>query len=433
MSTLENLTASTTLQHRPSHAPLNQQLWGQAPSARYEQLAKPFRPIFDEIKKELQQREQKHILPIAQLEWLKEAGFTRLRLAEKDGGLNVTLPELFSLLIELAQADANLPQILRIHFGFTEDVVLSQDQAFKTLWTQRIKQGETIGSAWSEGGNASIEQFSTQLTLKDHQLILNGKKFYTTGCLYADWLHVGVTDLSGESATALIPRHAQGVEILDDWNGFGQVLTASGTAIFTNVVLQPHDLRSGDSQFKYSTAFYQLIQLAIITGLLRSATYELSNLVQQRSRNYSHANSTHVRHDPQILAIVGKIRSIAYTATTLVEKSAQALQRAHDAVNSTFNHHDENFEADQHAIAELEVAQAQSIITDLGLHASSLLFDALGASATDKNLALDRYWRNIRTLSSHNPRIFKDRIIGDFSVNGTLPPEQWRIGQTSSR
>ena len=75
-------------------------------------------------------------------------------------------------------------------------------------------------------------------------------------------------------------------------------------------------------------------------------------------------------------------------------------------------------------------AQAQTVVSDLVLQSSTILFDALGASATKKPSGLDRHWRNARTLSSHNPRIYKDRIVGDFAVNGTPPPYQWRIGQS---
>ena len=53
----------------------------------------------------------------------------------------------------------------------------------------------------------------------------------------------------------------------------------------------------------------------------------------------------------------------------------------------------------------------------------------IAASATFRSAARDRFWRNARTLSSHNPRIYKNRIVGDYAVNGTTPPYQWRIGQ----
>jgi alkylation response protein AidB-like acyl-CoA dehydrogenase len=57
---------------------------------------------------------------------------------------------------------------------------------------------------------------------KNGTVVLNGKKYYTTGSL-ADWVDVRITDLEGHSACILIPRDATGVTIIDDWNGFGQV------------------------------------------------------------------------------------------------------------------------------------------------------------------------------------------------------------------
>ena len=84
-----------------------------------------------------------------------------------------------------------------------------------------------------------------------------------------------------------------------------------------------------DDRFKYSAAYYQLVQLAIITGLGRAATYDVSQAVAKRTRNYTHANSQFVKQDPQILQVVGQIRGAAYSAGAIVEKVAQSLQRAY--------------------------------------------------------------------------------------------------------
>ena len=72
--------------------------------------------------------------------------------------------------------------------------------------------------------------------------------------------------------------------------------------------------------------------------------------------------------------------------------------------------------------------QTVTVVSDLVLEATTIIFDALGASSTAKNLGLDRYWRNARTIATHNPRVYRDRIVGDFAVNGTPPPGQYRIG-----
>lgn len=78
--------------------------------------------------------------------------------------------------------------------------------------------------------------------------------------------------------------------------------------------------------------------------------------------------------------------------------------------------------------AELQVWQAQETVFPMTLEATTLLFDALGGTATLRRAALDRFWRNIRTIACHNPRVFRTRVVGDFAVNNTPPPEQWRVG-----
>ena len=123
-----------------------------------------------------------------------------------------------------------------------------------------------------------------------------------------------------------------------------------------------------------------------------------------------------------LITLPGSLRESLYRIKG--QRRFQALERAHQA------HLNDDEHALSHAvnIAELEVAQSQTIVSDLIIKASGDLFDALSASATLKPLGLDRFWRNARTLSSHNPRIYKSRIVGDFAVNGTPPPAQWRIG-----
>ena len=396
--------------------------WGSPPSANYEQLAERFRPLFAKIRAGAIARELQREPPLEEIEWLKQSGFTALRLPISAGGSGATLPELFTLLIELGEADSNLVQSLRGHFGFVENV-LSRDATFQQPWFPRIARGEIVGPAWSETGEARQSVFSTQIQRSGDRWRLDGKKFYTTGSLYSDWINIGLTDEQQKGVSVTVSRSAPGVTVLDDWNGFGQTLTASGTAIFENVEIQHTDI-SDDAHFGYAPAFYQLIHLATLAGIGRAQSGEVAALVAARTRTYSNGNAARAADDAQILQVVGRLRSAAYTSGAIAQHAAQALERAFAAQQQG----DEQQKNHSVALAELEVSQSLNVVTDLLLNASSTLFDALGASATLKPLALDRFWRNARTLSSHNPRIYKDRIVGDFAVNGTLPPEQWRIG-----
>lgn len=398
--------------------------WGAVPSARYEALAARFRPIFAQIREGAVERELERRLPLQELQWLKEAGFTTLRVPKEYGGAGASLPELFNLLIELAEADSNLVQSLRGHFGFGENLLNSRDPEYKGVWLERLGRGETVSPASGEVGNAKQLEFGTRLSLHGGHWQLSGSKFYTTGALYADWVDVSANNPDEQRVSVTVRTNDPGVEIIDDWNGFGQTLTASGTAHFREVPVDPLNVILAENRFRYSPAFFQSVHTATLTGIGRALAEETAGHVARRTRSFSSGNAPRVAHDPQVLQVVGNLRSAAYAAGAIAAQNFQALERAHQA------HLSDDELALSHAvnIAELEVAQSQTIVSDLIIKASGDLFDALSASATLKPLGLDRFWRNARTLSSHNPRIYKSRIVGDFAVNGTPPPAQWRIG-----
>ncbi|MGY2047881.1 acyl-CoA dehydrogenase family protein [Methylobacterium sp. JK268] len=399
--------------------------WGAGPSTRYEDLAERFRPVFRRIRDTAAARDRERRLPQEEIAWLREAGFTMLRLSRAQNGHDATLPEVFNLLLELSAADSNVTNALRAHFGFTEDALNARSPAWREAWIARIARGETVGSGVSEAGSAKVGSFETVLRRDGAGWRLNGTKYYTTGSLFADWIHLAAQDEAGEPVGAAVPRRAEGVEVLDDWDGFGQALTASGTVRFTDVALAPDLVNPDPGRFRYAMAFFQLVHLATLAGIARAAAEDVARLVGERSRIYSHGNAARVGDDPQILQVVGRVRGAAYAAGAVALRNAEALQRVYDLDQAGDA---EGAEA-AGTIADIEVNQSVTPVTSLVLDATTLLFDALGASATARSLGLDRYWRNARTIASHNPRIYRDRLVGDFAVNGTVPPKQYRVGQ----
>ncbi|WP_454916461.1 acyl-CoA dehydrogenase family protein [Xanthobacter sediminis] len=398
--------------------------WGAGPSARYEELAEKFRPIFRRIGESAVEREIEHRLPREEISWLKDAGFTTLRLPQDEGGFGATLPELFNLLIELSAADSNVTNALRAHFGFTEEVLNSPFKDYRDRWVKRIAAHETTGSGFTEAEGNKVGHFSTRLTRDGDRWRIDGRKYYTTGSLFADWINLGADDENGDFILAQVPTHAPGVTIVDDWDGFGQQLTASGTATFEGVTISNDLVNPLRKRFNYSVAFYQLVHLATLAGIGRAAAADVARLVGARTRVFSHGNADRAGADPQILQIVGKVRANAYGAGATVLKAAEALQRVYES-RADARPNGENLEV---AVADLEVNQGVTVVTTLILDATSTLFDALGASSAKRGVGLDRHWRNARTLSSHNPRIYRERIVGDFAVNGTLPPGPYRVG-----
>jgi alkylation response protein AidB-like acyl-CoA dehydrogenase len=387
-------------------------------------------PLFAEIASGTVQRELDGVLPFGPVRRLKEAGFGALRVPRAYGGLGATWPEVTALWIELAAADANLPQAFRGHFALAEDRLWQHRRGLdQRVWFERFVDGEIAGNAWSEVGGTAIDTQQTVLVPQVDGYRLTGTKYYTTGSIFAEWADVyarrhrpGQDD---DFAIAIVDTRTGGVTVTDDWDGFGQRGTGSGTTTFDAVPVPLEHVLAFEQRFPYQTAVYQLNLLATLAGIARAALTDTVAEVRGRERNYSHANSARVRDDAQVLARVGEIAAAGYAAEAATLRVAAAIQD----VSLTAQKGEAAIAAANEAV-EVESAAAQVVVTDLVLKATSDLFDTLGASGTSRARALDRHWRNARTVASHNPRLFKSRVVGAHLVNGTPPPYAWAIGAT---
>ena len=260
--------------------------------ADYEAVAARFRPIFARIAEGTAERERAHTLPFEQIGWLKEAGFGSVRVPIEYGGAGISLPQLVQLLIELADADSNLPQALRGHFAFVEDRLNAQPGPARDRWFRRFVAGDLVGNAWTEIGNVKLGDVITRVSKKNGQWRLNGTKYYSTGSIFADWIDVyAQRDDNGADVIAAVSTHQAGVRQSDDWDGFGQRTTGSGTSVFDNAIVDDENLIDFATRFKYQTAFYQLVLISVLAGIGRAALREISDEVRKRTRVYSHGNA----------------------------------------------------------------------------------------------------------------------------------------------
>lgn len=391
----------------------------------YEALAARFRPIFQRIAAGAVEREQSRSLPYEPIQWLKEAGFGAVRVPVEYGGGGASLPQLFELLIELAEADSNVPQALRGHFAFAEDRLNATPGPARDLWFKRFVDGDIVGCAWTEIGNVAIGDVITKVSPNGDGWRLNGEKFYSTGSLFSDWIDVYAqrSDTGGDVIAAVRTRQP-GIVQSDDWDGFGQRTTGSGTSRFIGAEVDAENIIDFATRFKYQTAFYQLVLLATLAGIGRAALRDVAHQVRERKRIYSHGNAQRVSEDSQVQQVVGEVAALVYAAEASALKAAQPTQRAYLARFSG----DDALERAANVAAELESAKAQVVVSELIQRATTELFNALGASDVRQGKSLDRHWRNARTVSSHNPVIYKARIVGDWEINGTEPPFVWQIG-----
>ncbi|MHA7272427.1 acyl-CoA dehydrogenase family protein [Arthrobacter sp. TMT4-20] len=424
------MTTTTSAQHsgpQPDvpqpYAPQQSTATGEA---RYEELAARFRPVFQRIADGALAREADRTLPFAQVGWLRDAGFTTLRVPARFGGNPVSHEHLFRLVTELAEADSNVSHLLRSHFSFVETAAL-QSAEFQDRWFPRIAAGQIFGNAATERSGNALGTTRTRLHQEEGQWFLTGEKFYTTGSIFADWVVVmaSTEGLEGRQY-ALVRADDPRVTIVDDWDGFGQPLTGTGTARFDRVPVESGDILQRKVTSTLEPAFFQLFLLAVLAGIGRAARRDAVSLVQARIRTFNTGSGGLFRDDPQIQEHVGVLASKVYTAEAVVTAAARDLDAAVDPALAL---------SPEAAFlrAELAVDQAHVSVPPLVLAATSELFDVAGASAVGKDKALDRHWRNARTVATHNPALFKARSVGDYLINSTTPTGLNSIGDATAR
>ena len=322
------------------------------------------------------------------------------------GGLGAGLGQSIRLLVRLGEADSNLVQALRAHFT-TVEVLLLSDEAQQDLWFPRIVGGALIGNATTERGNEPGRN-STVLANREGRLFLNGTKYYSTGSLYADWIKVHADTEDGNSVRVAVHRDAPGIELLDDWDGFGQRLTASGTTHLTDVEVQPVDVTPYPRDFGASpfTAYVQLILLTALTGIGRAARRDAVDYVRSRDRAFSHGVGTVPQRDPLVQEVIGRISATVFGVEAALESAAAAVEDA--ALRSAQG----TLTAVHVAVLDTRIAEAQIVIVEQVLDATNRLFEVGGASAASEVRRLDRHWRNARVIGQHNPLIYRAREVG---------------------
>ncbi|MET0901322.1 MAG: acyl-CoA dehydrogenase family protein, partial [Mycobacterium sp.] len=386
-------------------------------SADFQASLTDFRRIFGQLAAGAAARSHSRQTPHKEIRALGDAGFGRLRVPVEDGGFGVDLPTLFELLAEAGRADSNVPQILRGHFTTVEILRHAPDLEQRAYWLGKIAQGALFGNAQSEPAATSPDFLpTTTLHVVDGRAVVSGVKFYSTGSLYADYIRVAAADDSVDNTTtfAIVPARHPGVTHADDWDGIGQRLTGSGTTHFDAVpVADNGNLGRSKKNLRSIQSFVQLVHLANLTGIARNIVDDAVTLVHSRPRTNLHALAERASEDAEVLAVIGHLYRHAQTADALLARVADGLERANTLA-------DAGLDAEEaYARTFVDVSAAQVSIIEAVLDAGAQIFNAGGASAIREVTGLDRHWRNARTLASHNPVIYKPRVIGDFVVNGT--------------
>jgi SfnB family sulfur acquisition oxidoreductase len=360
------------------------------------------------------QRDRERQLPWAEIEHFTRSGLGSISVPRAYGGPQVsyvTVAEVFKI---LSAADPAVGQIPQNHFGILNSLIGAASETQKQALFGSVLGGWRIGNGGPERGTKNTLDLRARLTADGDHFLLNGQKFYSTGALFAHWVAVKALNDDGKQVLVFVKRGTPGLHIVDDWSGFGQRTTASGTVLLENVrvsgefVIENWKLALSPT---IQGAVSQLIQAAIDAGIAREAIDDTIRFVRERSRPWIEANVERASDDLYVIADIGKLKLELHAAEALLTKAARVLDEIAAAP----------IDEQSAARASIVVAEAKVLTTDIALLASEKLFELAGSRATLAEFNLDRHWRNARVHTLHDPVRWKVHAVGAYHLNGALP------------
>ena len=362
------------------------------------------------------ERDRDRLLPWEEVDAFSASGLWGITVPRAYGGAGVSPWTLAQVVALISAVDGSLGHIPQNHYYALEVLRVGGSEAQKQFFFDRVLRGERLGNALAEIGHKDYKR-RTHLQHGAEGWVLQGQKFYCTGALFSHWiptLAVSTVDGAETSFLVFVPRTAPGVDIVDDWDGFGQRVTGSGSVSFHQVQVDPAWIVPFKTSFDTPTTigpFAQLIHSAIDLGIGQGAFAATLPYIRQHARPWMDAGVPTAADDPLTVHQIGNVHLRLHAAQVVLEHAAQVTEAAQ--ANPT---------EDTVAAASIAVAQAKVLSTQAGLLAADKLFELSGTSSSLAGHGLDRFWRNVRTHTLHDPVRWKVHAIGNYALNGKRPP-----------
>ncbi|NTF34620.1 SfnB family sulfur acquisition oxidoreductase [Rhizobium skierniewicense] len=365
------------------------------------------------------ERDRDRRLPLAQIERFSQSGLWAITVPKRYGGAEVSAVTLAEVTAIISAADGSIGQIPQNHFYMVEALRLAGSEEQKMHYFQRVLDGDRLGNAFTEIGTKTPVDYKTHFAERNGKLLLSGQKFYSTGSLFA---HIIVAVAKGPDERVnivFIDRSTAGLNLIDDWTSFGQRTTGSGTVTFDDVEITPFQVVDQQGVFERPTTmgpFAQIIHAAVQVGIARGALAETVSYVRAHARPFFELDIEHGYEDPHTIHSVGDVTIRVHAADALLARAGRILDEATASPNEKTV-----------AAASIAVAEVKALGTEVAQLASTKLIELGGARSTLESYGLDRFWRNARTHSLHDPVRWKYHHIGNFYLNGILPPRHGAI------
>jgi alkylation response protein AidB-like acyl-CoA dehydrogenase len=364
------------------------------------------------------ERDRRGGAPHAEIAQLRSAGLLTATVPRALGGAGLSWRQAMRLVRTVARADASLAQLLGYHYLIVQTPLLrgTPEQAQRYL-------AETAAHGLYWGAAVNPRDPDITLTPDADGFRLSGKHTFATGASLADRLAVRVV-LDGAHVQVVVPGNADGITHHGDWDSFGQRLTESGTVSFRHVRVERADVLGGypvpppQAVLPSSTLLTPMMQLVFVNfylGAAQGALNQALDYVRTTTRPWQTSGVVSASQDPYILELAGHLTADVQATEALAETAGVQVDEAL-ALGTTLT-------AGQRRAAAATVYAAKVNATRTALDVTSRIFELMGARATANRHGFDRYWRNVRVHTLHDPVAYKAREVGNYALNGEITPD----------
>lgn len=359
------------------------------------------------------ERDKRGGRPIEQIRLLKESGLPSAQIPLRYGGGGASWLSVLRAVREFARTDGSLAHLYGYHHLPLNTVLFRASEAQKENWLRASAAGNLV---WSNSGNAMSKTSSGRRV--DGGWIVNGSRPFSSGSHIADFIQVSFENPDGQRLTAAVSATRAGIVIEDDWDGIGQRQTGSGTVTFRDLGIADDEFISSPDvaltpYSSLTSLMQQSVLLNIFVGTAQGALEEGRAYTTTVSRPWVYSGVERHSDDPWIRRQYGDLYIQTLAATELADKAARSLDEAYNRGPALTQ--------DERGRAAIDIASANVYAGEAGLAVSSEIFEVMGARSAINANGFDRFWRNVRTHTLHNPAEYKKRTVGTWLLSGDFP------------
>lgn len=369
------------------------------------------------------ERDHRGETPYQEVQLLKDNGLVTLLGPAEHGGGGQTWETAYRVIREIAKADGSIGQLLGYHYlwAWAARLVATDAQV------AAVEELYTTGNLFF-GGAVNPRDSDLTITEDGDSIVYNGRKSFSTGSKVSDLTVLeGVLEGTEDHIFAIVPSKQEGITFHDDWDNIGQRLTESGGVTIENVRV-PWESAAGyvDREFRplvYNTLNVPAIQLVFTNfylGIAQGALETALAYTRDRTRAWPYGGDDKQAASEEwyILDGYGDLQAKLWAVEALVDKAGAAISRVLHAPR-------EELTPDARGEVAVLIAAAKQRAVDTGLEIGTKIFELTGARASASKYGLDRFWRNLRTHSLHDPLPYKRREVGVYALLGEYPTPTW--------